>query len=100
MSEYPNSGKLSKNRYKDDTKKPDHVGQITMQRSALKQLMEEHDGDEIVIKLSGWDRKGDYGDFVSLKWNSYKKPEDGGSYSKPAAPARAAAPADDSDVPF
>lgn len=100
MNEYPNTGRLSNNRYKDDAKKPDMVGDITMQRSALKQLMEEHDGDEIVIKLSGWRRQGNYGEFVSLKWNNYKKPE-AQSYERSAPPpAQPAPPADDSDVPF
>jgi hypothetical protein len=93
MNEYPNSGKLANNRFKDNDKKPDMKGEISMQRSVLKQLMEEHDGDEIVIKLSGWRRQGNYGEFFSLKWDNYKKAEER-PYSKPAAPA------DDSDVPF
>lgn len=71
---YPNSGKLSNNRYKDgDARKPDMIGEIVMQRSALKSLMEEHDGDEIVIKLSAWNRSGQYGNFLSVSWNNYKK---------------------------
>ena len=95
---YPNSGKLSPNRYKDgDARKPDMVGEIVMQRSALKGLMEEHDGDEIVIKLSAWNRQGNYGEFLSVSWNSYKKKED--APSKPA-PAQQQLPADDGDVPF
>jgi hypothetical protein len=90
---YPNSGKLSPNRYKQgDPKKPDMVGEINMQRSALKALMDEHNGDEIVIKLSAWNRQGNYGEFLSISWNNYKKKEE--------APAQQQLPADDGDVPF
>lgn len=92
---YPNSGKLSNNRYKDgDARKPDMIGEIVMQRSALKSLMEEHDGDEIVIKLSAWNRSGQYGNFLSVSWNNYKKKEDA------PKPQQQSLPADDQDVPF
>ena len=47
-NKYPNSGKLSANRYKDNPKKPDLVGEIVMQRSALKELMMEHTDDKIL----------------------------------------------------
>ena len=81
---YPNSGKLSSNRYKDgDPRKPDFVGEIVMTRQTLKQHMEEHDGDDIVIKLSGWNRQGSYGEFISVSWNSYKKKEEKGDQDVP-----------------
>jgi|GEM_PF-6042454 len=51
MAQYPNSGKLSANRYKDAPNKPDMVGELTMDRSALRTLLEETDSDDIVIKL-------------------------------------------------
>lgn len=95
---YPNSGKLSTNRYKDgDQRKPDMVGEIVMQRSALQGLMNEHNGDEIVIKLSAWNRQGNYGEFLSVSWNNYKKKEDA-----PKAPAQQQLPADDDSdsIPF
>lgn len=93
---YPNSGKLSNNRYKDgDPRKPDMVGEIVMQRSALKSLMDEHDGDEIVIKLSAWNRQGNYGEFLSVSWNSYKKKEEA-----PAQKPQQQIPTDDGDIPF
>lgn len=99
MSQYPNSGKLSKNGYKQNPKQPDMTGQIVMERSALKSLLEEHDGDEIVIKLSAWNMTGQYGDWLRLSWNNYKpdfKPKT--QYAPPSKPA--ANDIDDTDVPF
>ena len=91
---YPNSGKLSNNRYKEgDQRKPDMVGEIVMQRSALKSLLEEHDGDDIVIKLSAWNRSGQYGNFLSISWNNYKKKEEAPQQQK-------SLPDEDQDVPF
>ena len=101
-TQYPNSGKLSGNRYKDTPKKPDVVGEIVMQRSALKELMGEHDGDDIVIKLSGWNMNGQYGPWTRLAWNNYKPEEQaGGNVSRPAPPAaQRPIPDEDQDVPF
>lgn len=95
---YPNSGRLSNNKYKDSDKKPDMTGEIVMKRRALQELLSEHDGEDIVIKLSGWNRSGQYGNFISLAWNNYKKKEE-------AAPAQKPEPAqqvdlDSEDVPF
>ena len=99
-NKYPNSGKLSPNRYKDTDKKPDLVGEIVMQRSTLKTLLEEHDGDDITIKLSGWNMQGQYGPWTRLSWNSYK-PKEGGNVTTPAlAPKQETFPDDDSDIPF
>ena len=47
---------------------------------------------KITIKLSGWNRSGQYGDFISLAYDSYKKKEE--------APAKPAPPLDDSEIPF
>jgi hypothetical protein len=92
-NQYPNTGKLSPNRYKDgDPRKPDMVGEIIMERSALKALIQEHDEDDIVIKLSAYNKQGNYGEFLSIRWNNYKKKEE--------PVQRKAAPVDDSDVPF
>lgn len=95
---YPNSGKLSPNKYKnDDPRKPDFVGELVMQRSTLRELLQEHADDEIVLKLGGWNRSGQYGSFISLSWNNYKKKEEVPAPT-PAPPP--AAPVDDSDIPF
>lgn len=94
MNKYPNSGTLSVNKYKKEQKHPDMTGQIIMERAILKQLMAEHDDDDIVIKLSAYKIQGAYGEFLSVRWNPYKKAEE-----QPAQrPAQQ--PIDDSDVPF
>ena len=95
MAIYPNKGKLSVNTYKTKDNQPDHKGEIVMSRSTLKELMAEHDGDEIVIKLSGYNADGQYGPWIKLSWNNYK-PADLAAPRKPVQEA----PLDDSDIPF
>lgn len=93
---YSNTGRLSPNKYKQTEKQPDFKGSITLERSLIKQLLEEQD-DEIIIKISGWNRSGQYGEFISLMYDSYKKPEE----AKPAPKAEPKQESiDDTDVPF
>ena len=104
-NQYPNSGKLSHNKYKaEGDKKPNWVGEITMERSVLKELLEQHDGDDIVIKLSGWDMSGQFGPWVRLSWNNYKpQPQQSGNpYAapKPKAPPPEQPDLSDDDIPF
>jgi hypothetical protein len=101
-TQYPNSGKISKNRYKETPKQPDVTGEIVMQRSALKELLNEHDGDDIVIKLSGWNMDGQYGPWTRLAWNNYKPAADGNvaKPQQPAPPVQRAIPDDDQEIPF
>jgi hypothetical protein len=75
-------------------------GEIIMTRSALKQLLEETDEDDITIKLSAWTMEGNYGPWMRLSWNNYKpKPKE--DYERPRqAPKRPEIPDDDSDLPF
>ena len=97
MMEYPNSGALFPARDKRHPKAPDFSGDIVMEVSLLKQLIAESDGDGVKIKISGWNREGRSGQFISLKYNDFKpQPRD-------EAPQRAAPKidlADDSDIPF
>jgi hypothetical protein len=98
-TQYPNSGKLSNNKYKEQgDKKPDMHGEIVMTRTVLKQLLEETDEDDITIKLSAWAMEGNYGPWMRLSWNNYKP-------KKEEAPRQQAAPQkelpdDDQDIPF
>ena len=103
-TEYPNSGKLSHNTYTaEGDRKPNWTGEIIMDRSVLRQLMDEHTDDEIVIKLSGWDMSGNYGPWMRLSWNNYKPAPKENPYAPPAKPAaKDPLPAviPDEDLPF
>lgn len=97
MAQYPNSGKLSPNRYKESgDKKPDKTGELIMERSALKKLLEETDEDDITIKLSGWDMSGNYGPWLRLAWNNYKPKE---AAPEPRQQPKLT-PIEESDLPF
>jgi hypothetical protein len=100
-TQYPNSGKLSNNKYKEQgDKKPDMHGEIVMTRSVLKQLLEETDEDDITIKLSAWAMEGNYGPWMRLSWNNYKpKAQDAAPQQRQAAPQQEL-PDDDQDIPF
>jgi len=89
--QYPNSGSLNVNKFKKEgDKAPNLNGSIIMERSALKQLLDEQ-GDEITIKLSAWTMPDSgRGKWLRLSWNNYKS-------DKPASPKQQ----DDSeDIPF
>ena len=85
--QYPNSGSLNVNKFKKEgDKAPNLNGQIIMERSALKQLLDEQ-GDEITIKLSAWTMPdAGRGKWLRLSWNNYKS-------DKPAQKDR-------EDIPF
>lgn len=101
MAQYPNSGKLSPNKYKDasDNRKPDKTGELVMERSALKKLLEETDEDDIVIKLSCWDMSGNYGPWFRLAWNNYKPTPKENPYAQPEQRPKQA-PIDEDSIPF
>jgi single-stranded DNA-binding protein len=102
-TQYPNSGKLSNNKYKEQgDKKPDMHGEIVMTRTVLKQLLEETDEDDITIKLSAWAMEGSYGPWMRLAWNNYKpKNEDAPQPRQtPAAQANKGFDDMDDDIPF
>lgn len=106
-AQYPNSGRLAPNKYKDNPKKPDLKGEIKMTREAMRQLAMEQTGDEITIKLSAWNMDGQYGPWLRLSWDNYKKPEGQGfpqrqqTNGAPQQPApRPQYPSDNSDIPF
>ena len=99
-TQYPNSGKLSTNKYKEPgDKKPDMHGEIIMERSTLKKLLEETDEDGILIKLSAWHMEGNYGPWMRLSWNNYKPQPKTDQPQQQAAPQKEL-PDDDQDIPF
>jgi hypothetical protein len=69
--QYPNSGALFM-RDKKHEKAPDWGGDINMEVSLLKTLIAESDGESVKIKLSGWIRRGNRGEFISVKYDSFK----------------------------
>jgi hypothetical protein len=73
-------------------------GEITMERSTLKKLLEETDEDGIVIKLSAWHMEGNYGPWMRLSWNNYKKPQE--QEQPRQAPQQQSMDDDSDDIPF
>ena len=94
-NKFPNTGRLNYSQRKVHPKSPDLYGDITLERSYLRTLLQETEGDDITIKLDAWQNDGQYGTFFQLKVNTWKKTE---TLEAPKPPAPQ--PADDSDVPF
>ena len=92
-NKYPNSGRLNYSKRKIHPKSPDLYGDITLERSYLRTLLQETEGDDITIRLDAWQNDGQYGTFFQLKVNTWKKTE-------PPVVVKAPPPADNSDVPF
>ena len=53
-TKFPNSGRLNYSQRKVHPKSPDLYGELVLDRHFLKDLMEQTDEDDIVIKLDGW----------------------------------------------
>lgn len=88
--EYPNSGALFPNKNKTSDAHPNVRGNVKIERSLLKELMLESDGELIEIEISGWTKEFKGGKFLSLK---VAKP-----YKRDAAPKKQD---DDNDpIPF
>jgi hypothetical protein len=94
-NQFPNSGKLSPNKYKDNPKKPDMTGELVMTKDAIKELLAESPADEVTIKLGAWKMQGAYGEWVRLSWNNYKPKAQVNPYVQPKQDTL-----DDSDIPF
>ena len=93
---YSNTGVLWTNNYKKNDRQPDFKGDLTLERSLVKQLLSESE-DDVKIRISGWNRDGKNGPFISLAYDSFKPKEE----PKPAPrQAKQADPVDDEDVPF
>ena len=100
MNKYPNSGIISDAKTRIHPNSPDMNGDITIDKSLLRQMMDEQEGDEIKIKLSGWRKDGNYGPFISLKVNTYKPPVADAAPQQHLATLPDSKPVDQSDVPF
>jgi hypothetical protein len=98
--EYPNSGALFPRQKRTD-KAPEWGGEIIMEKSLIKQLMQESEGDGLLIKIIGWVRDGSLGEFISLKYDSFK-PQPQERERQSSEPTRRAPPPDlsDEDLPF
>lgn len=94
MQKYPNSGRLNYAKNKINPNSADLWGDITIERALLKQLLEESDADDIVIKLSGWQKDGNNGPWFSIKINTWKPNQQQVPQPKPAASIS------NEDIPF
>lgn len=70
---YPNSGRLNYSKNKVNQSSPDLYGEINVDRALLEQLLNETAGDSVQIRLSGWEKQGNYGPWLSIKINTWKK---------------------------
>jgi len=94
-NKYPNSGRLNYSKRKIHPKSPDLYGDITFERSYLRTLLQETEGDDITVRLDAWQNDGQYGTFFQLKVNTWKKTEPAIEAPKAAMPE-----ADDDPIPF
>jgi hypothetical protein len=65
--DYPNTGVLWPNKNRQSESHPNSRGDIKIERSFLKELLNETDDELIVIALSGWTKEYKDGKFISLK---------------------------------
>ena len=97
MNKYPNSGRLNYAKNKVNPNSADIYGEIVFDRQFLRNLLNETDSDDIPVKLSGWQKEGNFGPWFSIRVNTYKKEELGGVNTPPPPKSP---PVDDSDIPF
>ena len=97
MNKYPNSGRLNYAKNKVNPNSADIYGEIVFDRQFLRNILNETDADDIPVKLSGWNMEGNYGPWIRVSVNTWKKEESGG-VNTPAPPK--SPPVDDSDIPF
>ena len=72
--EYPNTGALMPSTVRKSEKSPDFWGEIKLDRSYVKNLLDTIDGDIIPVKLSAWKRESKAGNrFLSLAVDTFKK---------------------------
>jgi hypothetical protein len=99
MNKYPNSGALFYSQNRVHPNSPDLTGDISIDRSLLRQMLDETDEDSIKIRMSGWEKQGARGPFFSLKVNTYKKPDAPKGETTPLTVGQNGE-IDDRDIPF
>ena len=73
--DYPNTGLLLTNNFKNKETAPDMTGDIKFERDYLIAMLDSSEGEEVVIKLGAWLKKDKKGNrMVSLKVDSNSKP--------------------------
>ena len=98
--ELPNSGKLFNSKNKVHPKSPDMDGIIKIEKSLLVELMNEHQGNDVTIKLSAWRGNGPVaGEYLSLKVNTFK-PNPNYAAPQQHVAENTHKPVSDSDIPF
>lgn len=75
MNKYPNSGRLNYAKNKVNPNSADIYGEIVFDRQFLRNILNETDSDDIPVKLSGWQKDGNYGPWFAIRVNTYKKEE-------------------------
>lgn len=100
MNKYPNSGRLNYAKNKVNPNSADIYGEIVFDRQFLRNLLNETDSDDIPVKLSGWQKDGNYGPWFAIRVNTYKK-EDQYKGEKVATPNIGQnGEISDEDIPF
>jgi hypothetical protein len=100
MNKYPNSGKLNYSKNKVNEKSPDFYGEVVFERQLLRKLLDETDQDDIPVKLSGWNMEGNYGPWIRVSVNTWKR-EDQYKGEKVATPNIGQnGEMSDEDIPF
>jgi hypothetical protein len=85
---YPNSGALFPNDRKVHDKSPDFQGDVSVEVSLLKEMIQNSDNGLVKLRLGGWRKESSRGWFVSLK------------VSAPMPPKAVPGNNNDNDVPF
>lgn len=90
--EYPNTGALFRTQEKKHEKAPDMFGDMKFDKAFLLDLIENSTEQLVTVKLGAWTKEGKNGKFLSLKVDTYKKPENNVRQD--------ASPSSDDDLPF
>jgi len=100
----PNTGTMFQNNYKKSDNHPDLKGDLFLDRSFLKSLINETEGDLIKVSVSAWNSQSQRTgtEYISMSVSKpYVKPAES-RYSSPEIKpgVNNSLPADDEDVPF